>query len=234
MTDSCTAVRNRVGTPVAIPSTMLRSAILIGTALGLLTAAGCMTGDEPDEGYDVTLQSDGKTDDISGLHVRWQLGDTHDWFAETNPELGVTVARRGGTLMLLDADVAELRPVKADGTANYTASNVVTIGITASATNVELGFALVDAVALAGGRLQPLSCGGTQMFKTLALDFAQSQLVVDGTKRIPFAMCGITLDPKDQAAFRAAKFALLGVPLRTLDGSLFNGTYTYKHTVMVR
>ena len=72
------------------------------------------------------------------------------------------------------------------------------------------------------------------MFKTLAIDFAQSQLVVDGTKRVPFATCGITLDPKDQTAFRATTFALLGVPLRTLDGSQFNGTYSYKHTVTVR
>jgi hypothetical protein len=193
-----------------------------------------MTGDELEDGFDVTLQADGKTDDISGLHVRWQLGDTIDWFAGNNPELGVRVARRGGTLMLLDADVAELTPIKADGMANYTASNVVTIGIESGATNVELGFALVDAVALAAGRLQPLACGGTQMFKTLALDFAQSQLVVDGTKRLPFGECGITLDPKDATAFRAAKFALLGVPLRTTDGSMFSGTYTYKHTVTVR
>jgi hypothetical protein len=196
---------------------------------------GCAT-DESDyeDGYDVTLQSDGKTDDISGLHVRWQLGDTHDWFADGNPELAVTVLRRGGTLMLLDAAVAELRPLKMDGTSNYTAGNVVTVGIMPTSTNIELGFALVDGTALAAGRLQPLECGGTQMFKTLAIDFAQSQLVVDGTKQVPFAMCGITLDPKDQVAFRGTTFALLGVPLRTLDGALFSGSYSYKHTITVR
>lgn len=209
---------------------MLRSAIVVALAL-----TGCVTGEtDYDDGFDVTLQSDGKTDDISGLHVRWQLGDTHDWFADANPELGVTVLRRGGTLMLLNAAVAELKPMKMDGTANYTAGNVVTVGITSSSTNVELGFALVDGTALAAGRLQPLACGGTQMFKTLAIDFAQSQLVVDGSKRVPFATCGIMLDPKDQTAFRGTTFALLGVPLRTLDGSQFNGTYSYKHTVTVR
>jgi len=229
--NSITLRLDKVGTLVAIPPGMLRSAILITLLAGV---AGCMTGDGQDDGYDVTLHADGKTDDISGLHVRWTLGDTHDWFGENNPELGVAVARRGGTLMLLDADVAELKPLKADGTANYTAANVLTIGMQSTAMNVELGFALVDATALAAGRLQPLACGGTSMFKTLAIDFAQSQLTVDGMTKVPFAMCGITLDPKDANAFRAAKFALLGVPLRTLDGSMFSGTYTYKHTVTVR
>ena len=213
---------------------MLRSAILI-TTLATASLAGCMVSDEAiDDGYDVTLQSDGKTDDISGLHVRWQLGETLDWFAENDPELSVTVARRGGTLMLLNADVAELKPIKADGTANYAPSNVVTIGVTTTNTNLELGFALVDGTALAAGRLQPLSCGGTQMFKSLAIDFPQGQLVVDGTKRLAFGECGITLDSKDAAAFRAKTFALLGVPMRTLDGSQFAGAYAYKHTVTVR
>ena len=44
----------------------------------------------------------------------------------------------------------------------------------------------------------------------------------------------VTTEPKDATAFRAAKFALLGVPLRTLDGSMFSGQYAYKHTVTVR
>ena len=135
---------------------MLKSAILV--ALAAQALAGCATDESDyDDGYDVTLQSDGKTDDISGLRVRWQLGDTHDWFADANPELGVTVLRRGGTLMLLDAAVAELKPVKMDGTVNYTAGNVVTVGIMSTSTNVELGFALVDGTALAAGRLQPLA-----------------------------------------------------------------------------
>jgi len=232
--ESCNALRNVVGTPVAVPRRMLRSAILIST-LATASLAGCMVSDEAvDDGYDVTLQADGKTDDISGLRVRWQLGETVDWFASNDPELSVTVARRGGTLMLLDADVAELRPMKMDGTGNYAASNVVTIGVTTTNTNLELGFALVDGTALAAGRLQPLACGGTSMFKTLAIDFPQNQLVIDGTKRVAFAECGITLDPKDQTAFRAKTFALLGVPMRTLDGSQFSGAYAYKHTVTVR
>jgi len=111
---------------------------------------------------------------------------------------------------------------------------MVTIGIETSATTVELGFSLADGAALAEGRLVPVRCGNTQIFKTLALDFAQKQLLVNGTTRIAFADCGITLDPKDAAAFRAASFVLLGVPVRTTDGSTFAGSYTYKHTVMVR
>lgn len=210
---------------------MMRSAILLAVAV----LGGCTVDDTSGaDGFDVTLQSDGKTDDISGLRVRWELGDTVDWFTEGNPELGVQVARRGGTLMLLNADVAEIKPLEADGTSNYTAANTLTIGIEPTSTNIEMAFAFVDGAALAMGRLQPLACGGTQMFKTLAIDFTQSQLTVDGTKRVSFADCGITLDPKDQTAFRAKTFALLGVPLRTLDGSLFSGTYSYKHTVMVR
>lgn len=213
----------------------MRAAILLALAAVAPLGAGCMVADDGSgDGFDVTLQSDGKTDDISGLRVRWELGDTVDWFAEGNPELGVQVARRGGTLMLLNADVAEIKPLKGDGTSNYTAANVVTIGIEPTSANVEMAFAFVDGAALADGRLQPLACGGTQMFKTLAIDFTQSQLTVDGTKRLTFADCGIALDPKDQTAFRAKTFGLLGVPLRTLDGSLFSGTYSYKHTVMVR
>jgi hypothetical protein len=97
-----------------------------------------------------------------------------------------------------------------------------------------MAFAFVDGAALAAGRLQPLACGGTQMFKTLAIDFSKRELVVDTMTHVPFAMCSITLDPMDATAFRSQTFALLGVPLRTLDGSTFSGTYKYKHTVMVR
>lgn len=212
----------------------MRAAILVTTALTALPSllGGCTTADP--EGYDVTLSGDSKADEIGGLHVRWELGDRHDWFADASPELAVTVARRGGTLMLLDADVAELKPFKGDGTANFTAGQIVTIGIETSATAIELGFSLADGAALAEGRLVPLKCGGTQIFKTLALDFAQSELVVNGTTHVPFATCGIVLDAKDQAAFRAASFALLGVPVRTTDGSTFKGSYSYKHTVTVR
>jgi len=204
------------------------------TAVPVILAllAACTTSDP--EGYDVTLSGDGKADEIGGLKVRWELGDRHDWFEDGNPELRVTVARRGGTLMLLDADVAELEPFKADGTANFTAGQMVNIGIETSATTVELGFSLADGAALAEGRLVPVRCGNTQIFKSLALDFAQQQLLVDGTTRIAFADCGITLDPKDAAAFRASTFVLLGVPVRTTDGSTFAGSYTYKHTVTVR
>jgi hypothetical protein len=213
---------------------MLRTATLILASLVPL-GTGCMVSDEePGDGFDVTLQSDGKTDDISGLHVRWTLGETHDWFNDGNPELGVMVARRGGTLMLLNADVAHIKPLKADGKTNYTPNNVVTIGIEPTSTNVEMAFAFVDGAALAMDRLQPLACGGTQMFKTLAIDFTKSELVVDGMTHVPFAQCNITLDPRDATAFNSKTFALLGVPLRTLDGSTFSGTYRYKHTVTVR
>ena len=76
-------------------------------------------------------------------------------------------------------------------------------------------------------------------FQTGRFDFETSKgdlyaSNIDGTKRIAFGECGITLDPKDAAAFRATTFALLGVPMKTLDGSQFAGQYVYKHTVTVR
>jgi hypothetical protein len=208
---------------------MMRTAILLGVA----SLAGCAV-DAGSDGYDVTLTGDSKADEIGGLHVRWELGDRHDWFAESDPELAVTVARRGGTLMLLDADVAELKAIKDDGTPNFKQDSVITIGVTTTAINVDLGFALVDAATLAGDRLQPLSCGGTQMFHTLAIDLPHQEVVVDGTKHVPLAECGFAFDLKDQSAFRAQTFALLGVPIRTTDGSQFAGSYRYKHTVTVR
>lgn len=213
----------------------MRTAVLLTLALGAPGAllGACTVADEP-EGYDVTLSGDSKSDEIGGLRVRWEVGETHDWFSAANPELGVLVARRGGTLMLLAADVAELRPLKADNTANYTPTSTITVGITSSSTNVELLFALADGPALADGRLNLATCGGSQMFKSLAINFARSEVLVDGTKTVPFAMCGITLDAKDPVAFKAKTFALLGVPVRTTDGSMFAGTYRYKHTVTVR
>lgn len=221
-------MRTNLGAPVAIPPAMPFTRLLLAVAC----LAGCAVTE--DEVYELTLHGDSKADEIGGLRVRWEPGDRHDWFAEGNPELDVTVAVRGGTLMLLRADVAELRPLRPDGQANFTPGSTVTIGIEPTGQNIELAFILASGSALEQGQLAPLSCGGTQMFKTLALDFATSEVTVDGTKKLAFSACGITFDPKDQAAFKASSFALLAVPSRTTDGSRFAGVYGYKHVVTVR
>lgn len=209
-----------------------RGGMRISVIVAAVVLVGCVASE--DEGFDLTLHGDDKADEVGGLRVRWELGSTHDWFAETNPELRVAVAIRGGTLMLLDADVAAIKPLRPDGQDNFTPTSQLSIAIDPVGDNIELAFILADGAKLAQGQLAPLSCGGTQMFKTLAFNFATSQVTVDTMQPLAFSACGITIDPSNPAAFKAATLSLLAVPWRTTDGSRFSGVYRYKHVITVR
>lgn len=208
---------------------MTRTSLLV---LFALSTGACAVDEDP--AFDVTLSGDSKADELGGRRVHWEVGETHDWFAEMNPELSVTVGVRGATLMLLHADVAELKPLRAAGQANFEPTNTITIGLTPTGTNIELAFVLASASGLAQGQLAPFNCAGTQMFKSLAIDFVRGEVKVDGTRTATFAQCGIALDAKDRTMFNASSFAVLAVPWRTTDGSPFKGTYAYHQTVTIR
>jgi len=217
------------------------------TFSALLSAAGCVDSD--DAGVEVTLSGDSKADALAGKRVEIKLPSYQLSFYDGATDASVTVRMRSDDKLSLegepivyhaetfgerctthsDCGSGSFCRANACVTTNFDHDDIVGIELTSTRSTVHLGFMLIDYFETASAD-EPVfvSCGGVNVFNRVDIDYGTKELTRDGTKTYSFAECGIKPRQYDLTTFET-----FPVPLRTTDGSMFKGEYTYKPIVTV-
>jgi hypothetical protein len=114
----------------------------------------------------------------------------------------------------------------------YSPTSILSVGVDSEDPDVPMGFVLWAGPWWSQESL--VTCGpeaGEQAFSSVDIDFAAQEITADGSRTYAFADCGIDLDPADIGLFDTWGLQVFALPLATLSGADFTGTYDYELVV---